>query len=233
MSRYFWDRYEVQEKPVGQGKKGVVYQGYDLKNNRMVAIKRMQKIKRAEREAMIMKELGSHQYLPKFYDFFIADNHGHIVMEWIDGEPLRKFKNKHDEKTVVNIIIMILEGLKHLHNKGFLHFDLNRGNIMIVKQNQGLIVKIIDFDRSKLMDKHHEKKKNAFKFAKVNIDERHDLLQVVQLFTFLLTGQYTASYEALETINFDNKALQKVLLKAVYPGYETAQEMIDDLINSL
>ncbi|RXI96469.1 hypothetical protein DS745_22425 [Anaerobacillus alkaliphilus] len=237
MSGYTWDKYEIK-KLIGSGKKGEVYQAFDPDMKKIVAIKRMPSIKRAKREAFIMKEICSHKYLPKFYHFFIEESHGHIVMEWIDGATLRQ-RTPTNEQEALTITLKILEALNHIHKIGFIHSDLNRGNVMLIKNNPEML-RLIDFECSQLMadNKDHlqtnsKKKKTTFKITDSSTDERDDLLRVASLCVFLLIGKNRVTYHTLEEIDLKNNELKSVLSRAMDPNkekrYRTAIELMEAL----
>lgn len=236
MSNFIWDKYEVKKKPIGKGKKGMVYKAYDALNDKIVAIKKMPNIERAQREADVMKAYGSHKYLPEFYDFFIIDYHAHIVMEWIDGETLKGQIRNLNQQSVLKITLKILEGLQHLHETGFIHHDLNRGNVMLLNPDQE-IAKVIDLGSARLLKHHSSKEKTEYqnqnrvvshRLCEEGVDERNDLATVAGLCVYLLSGKKARTFKKVKSVK--NKELEKVLSQALHPDkekrYRTAQEMI-------
>ena len=77
------------------------------------------------------------------------------VMDWIDGEDLKAYvdKNIFGTKDVLDWILKILEALRPLHERGWVHRDLNASNIMIRQDGSICVIdlgKVIDwYDRDK------------------------------------------------------------------------------------
>ena len=74
------------------------------------------------------------------------DAHGvYILMEYVDGETLTKYIRQHpklSKSEALRIIDEIAEGLKYLHARQIVHFDLKPDNILITAN--GHHVKLID-----------------------------------------------------------------------------------------
>lgn len=74
------------------------------------------------------------------------DAHGvYILMEYVDGETLTKYIRQHpklSQTEALRIIGEIAEGLKYLHARQIVHFDLKPDNILIT--TNGRHVKLID-----------------------------------------------------------------------------------------
>ena len=109
----------VDVKFLGSGWFGKVYSGYDTRTNKMVAIKEIEDLIKANHEIEVMRNISS-SYFPTFYESFYKNNKGYIVMEYIEGKPLGgpmyEGGEKRTEKQSVQIIINALKGLRDLHN---------------------------------------------------------------------------------------------------------------------
>lgn len=67
----------------------------------------------------------------------------YIVMDYEDGQPLsRRLKYQHslDEKTILGILIPILNGLQVIHDKRVLHRDIKPGNIYLRKSGAPVLL---------------------------------------------------------------------------------------------
>ncbi|MFB4164136.1 hypothetical protein ACE1TI_09915 [Alteribacillus sp. JSM 102045] len=120
MRKFIWNQYSVEVNPKGIGTYGTVYFGYDLKNKRKVAIKKIPKIAVADNETFIMRSYGKSKYLPAFYNYFVKNKQAHIVMEQVEGKPLGVSNfyyegKKRSVKQAVQIVIYILKALQHLY----------------------------------------------------------------------------------------------------------------------
>ena len=122
--------------PIGAGGMGEVYKARDPRLNRMVAIKvsREQFGERFEREARAIAALN-HPNIAQIYD--LGENY--IVMEFVDGAPLRKPESL---RRLVDVTAQVADGLAAAHAAGFVHRDLKPDNILVTRSG---VAKILDF----------------------------------------------------------------------------------------
>jgi serine/threonine protein kinase len=149
-------KYRVDEK-IGIGGMGVVYKGEHLTVGRKLAIKFLHADMymsetvaiRFQNEARAAATVGHNSIvdiidLGKFRDKF-----HYIVMEFIEGEDLKRILKKRKKLPVheaVEIMMQILGGLRAVHAKKILHRDLKPENIFVMKDMDGnYVVKIVDF----------------------------------------------------------------------------------------
>jgi len=90
----------------------------------------------------------NHDNLIKVIDYGVTDDENFLVMEYINGESLKKciFEKKkfhRDEK--VTISSDIIKGLKEIHDKKFVHRDLKPSNILIIGEGKNIRAKICDY----------------------------------------------------------------------------------------
>ena len=126
--------------PLGAGGMGEVWKARDTRLDRIVAIKfsQVQFIDRFEREARAIGALN-HANIAQIYD--VGENY--IVMEFVDGEPVRAPDNT---RKLMDIAVQIAEGLAAAHAAGFVHRDLKPDNVLVTRSGQ---VKILDFGLAK------------------------------------------------------------------------------------
>lgn len=159
---------EDKSSYLGQGGMGVVFKGKLIHNDsgkfEDVAIKVMFKglseesVNRAKREASIQIV---HENVIRMYGFietidFDGKPKYHIISEYLDGESLGeiiKSGKKFSTKEALKITRNILSGLSMLHEKGYIHRDIDPSNIMICKDGK---VKLIDFGIAKKIRLFHE-----------------------------------------------------------------------------
>jgi DNA helicase-2/ATP-dependent DNA helicase PcrA len=139
-------KYEII-KWLGGGAFGDVYLARDKILDKNFAIK-VSRISEKElnilvKEAKILSEL-EHPNIVRFYTIDIIENKIVLVMEYVEGESLRKIieKGNLDFEKIKNITAEILDALSYAHKKGFLHRDIKPENILIDKNGN---VKITDF----------------------------------------------------------------------------------------
>ncbi|WP_027339766.1 protein kinase domain-containing protein [Halonatronum saccharophilum] len=215
--------YEMKAKPVGKGCSSHVYLARDM---RKFAIKELVNIKMAKHEATVMESYRTHPFLPKFYELLLIDEKAYIVMEFCEGERIGHW-NFHSKGQIrgrekaIAITLNILRGLQHLHNKGFIHYDILPKNVLIA-DNDPERVKIIDFGISKPIDYIEKNPKYKNK----------DLYEAALMCIYLINGSVSkAPIEDLETLDDD---LKEVLYKGVNPNkekqYSSTEEFIRELI---
>lgn len=140
---------------------GITYLGFDLKNSLRVAIKEFLPRECAARgsdhctvfpvatdnrdnldfglsrfieEAKILFELD-HPNIVKVRRFFEENNTAYIVMDYYEGvaldEHIARLGHPLDEAQTLQIILPLLDGLKHVHAKGLVHRDIKPANIYL------------------------------------------------------------------------------------------------------
>jgi Tol biopolymer transport system component/predicted Ser/Thr protein kinase len=125
---------------LGAGGMGEVWKARDTRLDRIVAIKftQAQFTGRLEREARAIAALN-HPNIAQIYD--VGENY--IVMEYVDGEPVRALNSM---RKLLDTAVQIADGLAAAHAAGFVHRDLKPDNILITKSGR---VKILDFGLAK------------------------------------------------------------------------------------
>jgi serine/threonine-protein kinase len=140
--RIIEDKYIIT-RLLGRGGMGSVYLANQKRLNRNVAIKvllahlvgsssmRM----RFEREARIVARLR-HPAIVTIHDFgVLTSGHAYLVMEYLDGETLRKtiLSGAQPVDAMLSILRPVGEAVDAAHRAGVVHRDLKPENIMIVK----------------------------------------------------------------------------------------------------
>jgi eukaryotic-like serine/threonine-protein kinase len=126
--------------PIGAGGMGEVWKARDTRLDRTVAVKFSHAAfsDRFQREARAIAALN-HPNIATLHD--VGENY--LVMEYVDGEPLRPTG---DTRKLLDIAVQIADGLAAAHSAGFVHRDLKPDNILLTKQGR---VKILDFGLAK------------------------------------------------------------------------------------
>jgi serine/threonine protein kinase len=111
--------------PIGAGGMGEVWKARDTRLDRMVAIKFSNAAysDRFEREARAVAALN-HPKIAQIYD--LGENY--IVMEFVDGEPVRA---PDSTRKLLDIAVQIADGLAAAHAGGFVHRDLRPDNVLM------------------------------------------------------------------------------------------------------
>ena len=176
-------RYTVG-RVLGSGGFGITYIGFDSLMNRTVAIKEYFPTEFATRSTGTKgitiytgeKEDQFYNGLDRFvnevkrlvgldqvpgittvYDTFKENNTAYMVMEYLDGENLMerlKREGKIPVEESVQIILMVLESLRAIHQQGLIHRDISPDNIFLTRDGQ---VKLIDFGAARFATTTHSR----------------------------------------------------------------------------
>lgn len=149
-------------KRIGEGSFGKVYLGLQKLTNRLVAIKRLEKInckdeitrKKILSEVNIQKTMFGHPNIIKLYEVFENKQHVYFVMEYAaNGDLLKLLKTKKhfEEEDARGIFFQISSGLRYIHHKGIIHRDIKLDNILI---DESFHYKICDFGVGRYMKQH-------------------------------------------------------------------------------
>ncbi len=126
--------YEILSR-IASGGMASVFKARDRRLDRVVAIKVSKSpfSERFNREARLIAALN-HPNICQVYD--VGSNY--LVLEYIDGEPL---KGPLPLQVAVRVGIEILSALQEAHRQGIIHRDLEPGNILLAPSG----VKVLDF----------------------------------------------------------------------------------------
>lgn len=159
-------RFEIRRE-LGRGMMGVVYEAYDPRLTRTVALKTVNPHfaagdedreafeRRFESEARIAGGL-SHPNIVVVHDVGRDDESGvlYIALERLQGETLAGLLKKNvrlDWRQVLDIGRQVAEALHHAHAEGVVHRDVKPANIMLLPTGQA---KLMDFGIAKVEASH-------------------------------------------------------------------------------
>jgi serine/threonine protein kinase len=141
-------RYELVAL-LGEGGFGIVYEAWDKKMDRPVALKLLKK--RGESDPQVLREklaarLGSEtDHIVTLYDVGVHAGFAFLVMELLQGQTLQDLLDRQRQLSAVEalaISLQIARGLCAAHASGVIHRDLKPANVFL--QN-GTRVKLLDF----------------------------------------------------------------------------------------
>jgi len=171
---YMLQEYKI-ESVLGQGGFGITYLATDVNLDKQIVIKEFfpkefssrgsnihsvlshegdesktykYLLKKFLSEAKILASL-SHPNIVKVTRFFEANRTAYFIMDYIKGKSLKEYILKNgrlSQEDVKKFIIPILEGLKAIHAKSFLHRDIAPDNIYLTQYG---VPMLIDFGSAK------------------------------------------------------------------------------------
>ena len=140
--------YQIRRK-IGEGGMGVVYEGWDERLGRAVAIKTVHEASKSGdarsrlwREARSLAHV-SHPRVCQIFDVFEDGKDLFLVLELLDGQSLADRITSGSITTLeaVSIERQVLESLEALHDLGIVHRDLKPSNVFLTRHG----VKLLDF----------------------------------------------------------------------------------------
>ena len=146
-------RYRLGKK-IGTGAFGEIFEGTDIFDNSSVAIKlehNSVKFPQLLFEAKLLKSIPSTG-IPVMHWFGIAGEYNAMVMDLLGQnlEDLYTYCAKNFTlKTIIMIIIQMIERLKHVHDNHYIHRDIKPENFLIGKDNTEKTIYLIDFGLAK------------------------------------------------------------------------------------
>lgn len=158
--RVIEDKYVIT-RLLGRGGMGSVYQATQTRLNRPVAVKVLlshlvgssSMRTRFEREARIVARLN-HPAIVTIHDFgVLPSGHAYLVMEYLDGDTLRKTiaSGPQSYEAALEILRPVGEAIDAAHRVGVIHRDLKPENIMIVRDhNTASAARVLDFGLAKM-----------------------------------------------------------------------------------
>ncbi len=154
-------RYVVLSK-VGAGGMGVVYSAFDPELERQIAVKviRTKLLGDMERahanlreEARAMAQL-THPNVVRVYDVGTQGELVYIAMEFIEGEDLLHFAQRHQEhgdwRKIFEACMEAGRGLQAAHDASLVHRDFKPSNVLVAKDGRVLVA---DFGLTRLFSK--------------------------------------------------------------------------------
>ncbi|MEU4095345.1 bifunctional serine/threonine-protein kinase/glutamate ABC transporter substrate-binding protein [Streptomyces sp. NPDC026673] len=165
------DRYELRRQ-LGRGGMGVVWEAYDNRLSRQVAVKELlfrgaldpetqaQWVERARREAQAIARIG-HEHVVAVHDVIEADGQVWIVMEQVNPHSLADQLREHGRIPALQaarIGLEVLRGLRAVHAAGVLHRDVKPHNILFRRDGRAVLMDfgIATFEGAAQVTRLHE-----------------------------------------------------------------------------
>jgi hypothetical protein len=159
LPRLLLGRYRIDRR-LGRGGMGIVYAASDRSLGRDVAVKVLRDelaadaraAERFEREARLAAAF-SHPNVVTVHDFGVTAGRGFLVMELLEGAPLRDALESEGAFTpsrVIAVMGSICAAVEAAHRRGLIHRDLKPENIFLARLEGIETPKVLDFGISKI-----------------------------------------------------------------------------------
>jgi serine/threonine protein kinase len=86
-----------------------------------------------------------HANIVSVQDFFEDNGTAYLVMEYYEGKPLDQYladqpDGRMDPEVATEIMLRVLDGLKEIHAKGYLHRDVKPENVYLTKEGRPILI---------------------------------------------------------------------------------------------
>ena len=157
LAKSFDSRYQIR-RLLGRGGMGAVYEGFDTRLDRRVAIKILPQetgsdshaLARFEREAKAMAALD-HPNIVHIHDYGqTPDGNPYFVMEFIDGMDVHHLRQSGqlDLPGALELVSQVCAALQYAHSRGIVHRDIKPANILVSSEG---VAKVADFGLAKVL----------------------------------------------------------------------------------
>ncbi len=144
------------ERRIGSGGFGVVYEAWDGRLERTVAVKaieaRGESGRRVLREAQAAARLN-HPGIVTLYEMGEEDGNALLVTELVEGRTLARLSREGalSDREIGEIGADLCEALDHAHSRGVVHRDIKPQNVVVAPEGE-FRAKLMDFGIARLSD---------------------------------------------------------------------------------
>ena len=145
------------ERRIGSGGFGVVYEAWDGRLERPVAVKAIEQQgeagRRVLREAQAAARLN-HPGIVTLYELGEEDGNALLVTELVEGSTLARLAGAGElsDREIGEIGADLCEALDHAHSRGVVHRDIKPQNVQVTETDGEHHAKLMDFGIARLAD---------------------------------------------------------------------------------
>jgi len=146
------------ERRIGSGGFGTVYEAWDGRLERPVAVKAIESTGgrgsgRVLREAQAAARLN-HPGIVTLYEMGEEDGSALLVTELVDGETLARLDRDDglSDREIGELGADLCEALDHAHDRGVVHRDVKPQNVLVTEEDGRVRAKLMDFGVARLAD---------------------------------------------------------------------------------
>ncbi len=172
-----------------------------------------------------------HANVMRVRTFFEENDTAYLVMDYYDGvslsEYLKQKRGRISEDLAADIMMPVLDGLREVHEKGFLHRDIKPQNIYLTKEGRPIL---LDFGAARFAMGEKSRSLSAVLtsgFApyeqyhkKGNQGAWTDIYACGATLYYMVTGKIPA--EATEREKFDDLAPPEKIVRGISKGFSAA-----------
>ncbi|VYT86341.1 protein kinase [Clostridium tertium] len=249
------DRYEIL-KEIDRGGMSIIYLAADNRLNKSVVLKDIRKDNKINNEVLLeclkaeadLLTLLDHPNLPKIYDIIEGIDHIYVVMDYIEGESLKKKldrEKRFKDTEVINWAIQLADVLDYLHTrkpKPIIYRDMKPHNIMLTPEGK---IKLIDFGISITEDNSNVKNFGTSTYAapeqvlSKRADQRTDIYSLGVTLYQLLSGEKFKDNRNLPPLRSINSSISEgtdyIIGKCIKEDpnlrYQSSRDLLSDLKN--
>ncbi len=205
--------YEVLER-LGEGARSTIYAVKDPATRKEFALKHVVRndpkdlrfVEQMETEFSISKSFN-HPSLRKSYELKVVKSilrkttEAFLVMELVEGKTI-DISRPTDMLEQIELFIQVAQGLKHMHERGYVHCDLKPINILLTPSGQ---IKIIDFGQSCRIGTVKERIQGTPDYIAPEQAMRQPVTQQTDVFNLGATMYWTVTGRHIPTLYTVNK----------------------------
>jgi eukaryotic-like serine/threonine-protein kinase len=143
------ERYRIV-RPFARGASSVVYLAFDqFGTPYAVKLFPVELASRADREYLVGSQLR-HRNVNPILERVTVEGQPGLLMPFAPGKRFSEWVGEHGLQKFLEVFVQVLDGLAHVHARGFVHRDIKPENVVVSPGDGpgGLEAKLIDFDLS-------------------------------------------------------------------------------------